>query len=454
MSDKLEHTFKKTLENFEVPYSAEAWTSMNARLDATAGNSVPNGGSGFMSPLKWIAAGLIVAGGITTAVLLTDKPENKSDAKQTASELPQDVKVPASTGNTQQKRTQNTAASASNDTDLNAENVAPETGLPNAERTSTSSGSAHITSDNSSSTPSGNRRPTNDPGNGSSSDSGTTSHTVTTTGGKNSGNSGTPNHTNETVISVPQLPTVCLGQSWTIQNPNKSALVLLAPNGKTYTIPAAARKTIEPETAGEYLLGYFKGSNFMAETSANVDESKQIDFLVDDADPYDNGVPTIYFSAGSTAGQLSWHFENRSLKQAGANAEVHYFKKGTYTATLESRDENGCLAKTDRKITVTEDFNLLAPEGFDPNNPDPRNNTFMPVSLQLRDAQFTLTIFDPKNGEILFQTSDANQGWDGTDRRTGKTVGMNEVFYWKVVLKNPMEGENQVYSGNLTVRQR
>ena len=51
MKNNLENNFKESLNNFEVPYSEAAWTSMNTKLNEV----MPTGSTGGMN-FKWIAA--------------------------------------------------------------------------------------------------------------------------------------------------------------------------------------------------------------------------------------------------------------------------------------------------------------------------------------------------------------------------------------------------------------
>jgi hypothetical protein len=92
----------------------------------------------------------------------------------------------------------------------------------------------------------------------------------------------------------------------------------------------------------------------------------------------------------------------------------------------------------------------MAPSGFRPNSGDIQTNTFMPYALTQRNVNFELVVLDPRTGAVVFSSSDATQGWDGIDKRTGEMVKENSVWAWKVVIKNPNVGEPVEYKGTIT----
>jgi hypothetical protein len=49
----------------------------------------------------------------------------------------------------------------------------------------------------------------------------------------------------------------------------------------------------------------------------------------------------------------------------------------------------------------------------------------------------------------LFETSTADQPWDGIDRNTGKMVDENKSYVWKVILDQPESNEKPEYLGTV-----
>ena len=172
-----------------------------------------------------------------------------------------------------------------------------------------------------------------------------------------------------------------------------------------------------------------------------------IDFEIDNEFQYENGLPTLHLKATNFATNYEWDFEKLIFTPTTKEVEVHYFKKGVYNVKLSTTNSNGQIISETKKITVPEDYNLLAVDAFSPTENNIKTNTFIPFALTVRNVRFTMTIIDSKNGGILYQTSDANQPWDGIDKRTGVLVNASESFIWKVTLENPEQGESPIYKG-------
>lgn len=114
------------------------------------------------------------------------------------------------------------------------------------------------------------------------------------------------------------------------------------------------------------------------------------------------------------------------------NPDIRFTKMGPYAVTLEATNEYNCVGKVTKPIVIDRKYNLYAPTGFTPNGDD-KNQTWLPVALEVLDVNFTLSIFD-KNGKLVYETMDKNQPWDGRDL-TGQ---INEgVYVWVLVIKDP-----------------
>jgi hypothetical protein len=176
--------------------------------------------------------------------------------------------------------------------------------------------------------------------------------------------------------------------------------------------------------------------------------SPKIDFSINDDDKYENGLPIAKLSASGNASTFNWIINAK--KYSGTECQVHLFQKGIYSIHLSAQNSIGCSAEITKEITIESDYNLLAATAFDLQSRDKRNNTFIPFALTVRSVDFSMIIIDPKDGGILFETTDASNPWTGIDKRTGQLVETNKPFIWKVVLKNPEQGEKADYKGVIT----
>lgn len=155
--------------------------------------------------------------------------------------------------------------------------------------------------------------------------------------------------------------------------------------------------------------------------------------------------PSIQFINRSEHASLaSWEIAGKNVKEI--NPTASFTKHGEYPVKLMVTNEFGCSDSVYRYVLIEEDFKLLAPDAFSPNN-DGLNDTFMPEALKIRDVAFKLTIYD--NNQPIYETSDKYSPWkgvlpNGTLARPGKT------FPWVVSLINE-EGKEELYSGTITI---
>ncbi len=94
-----------------------------------------------------------------------------------------------------------------------------------------------------------------------------------------------------------------------------------------------------------------------------------------------------------------------------------------YTVTIT--DRNGCEKTGEVLVKVIERPTLFLPNAFSPNG-DGENDKFFVIDLGIEDL-LEFRIFN-RWGELIFETSDINEGWDGTYR--GKEQEMGTYIYY------------------------
>lgn len=140
-------------------------------------------------------------------------------------------------------------------------------------------------------------------------------------------------------------------------------------------------------------------------------------------------IPQVKFENHSkNVDQVMWVVNNEVISEE--NAPVHNFtKKGTYDVELVAINEFGCADTTTRTVVIKEDYNLLAPSSFSPDD-DTREDTFMPGALKLIDGEFVLRVVDPRTDMVIFESSDYNRPWDGTIAGTSVKASGGE-YHWE-----------------------
>jgi gliding motility-associated-like protein len=120
-----------------------------------------------------------------------------------------------------------------------------------------------------------------------------------------------------------------------------------------------------------------------------------------------------------------------------------YDSLGIFTITLIAVNSDGCHDTTWLTVTIEEPTTCFIPNAFTPNG-DGNNDFFMVYGINIR--QMKLLIFD-RWGLLIFETSDQNNGWDGTYK--GDRV-QEDVYVWKLVYEDNYSGWHQRI-GNVSV---
>lgn len=110
------------------------------------------------------------------------------------------------------------------------------------------------------------------------------------------------------------------------------------------------------------------------------------------------------------------------------------FTGGTYEACLIAITENGCTDTTCQMITIEDQLLFYVPNTFTP-NADGVNDEFLPSALGIDTDGYRLLVFN-RWGQLIFETSDINNGWDGTFN--GEHC-QQDAYVWKIELQNTAE---------------
>ncbi len=116
----------------------------------------------------------------------------------------------------------------------------------------------------------------------------------------------------------------------------------------------------------------------------------------------------------------------------------------TTTYILQVTDANGCINFDTLEIEVLNEFTIIIPDGFTPNN-DGLNDAFHVVIIGLIDV-VDISIFN-RWGELVFFTTDRFGGWDGTYRGIPQEI----ATYVVVVRILDPKGEPYKVAGTTTI---
>lgn len=132
----------------------------------------------------------------------------------------------------------------------------------------------------------------------------------------------------------------------------------------------------------------------------------------------------------------NWNFGDGSSSTL-FSPNHNYTAVGIYTVQLIATSQYGCSDTAEVKITT--DADVVFPNAFTPNSDGPSGGYYIPGNLD-NDIFFPYTsgvieykfqIFN-RWGELIFETEDIKQGWDGYYREKICQVG---VYVWKAFVK-------------------
>jgi gliding motility-associated-like protein len=166
-----------------------------------------------------------------------------------------------------------------------------------------------------------------------------------------------------------------------------------------------------------------------------------------------NVINQAYFSNESTgATTYDWDFGDGASSEQINPSHVYNTTDGPedYTVQLIAYSNFGCIDIATGVIPVTEELVYYIPNTFTPDG-DEYNETFKPVFTSGLDPQdYTLLIFN-RWGEVIFESNDADIGWDGTFGATSEEIVKDGTYIWKIEFKTKYTDERKVEMGHVNV---
>jgi len=438
----IEQNFKNSLGNHELPYNATAWSSLSSKLDVQM--PVSQGTAPAASKLKWIigSCSIILLSVVTYFLIFHNGTKTNTDNNSiTNNDTPLE-----NVSNERSNSKSNNLAEDIKFTDSNSSgNVETETN--NSASNKAVNKEAKQNGNNINITNESNSSSENFVENGLSNDARdneSIDSDIKTVSELNNGSGA--------IITIPVVQDVCEGFAFEINNTNEVPLVVSGAEVKI-TIPANTTKTISIAKEGNYSLGTLNTEVANSASTFRVKRTPIVDFTIDIETKFDKGLPTTKVNTDVIGESFEWSINKQ--KVTGRSAAAHFYTKGDHSIKLTVTANNGCSATAIKSLYINKKYNLMAENAFVPMDNDPRNSTFMPYALTVRNANFTLIVLDPSDGHMVYKTNDSSQGWDGTDMKTGNPVAFEKSYVWKVVVMNPEPNERNEYGGNIIpIRQK
>ncbi|HRJ39682.1 MAG TPA: gliding motility-associated C-terminal domain-containing protein, partial [Flavobacteriales bacterium] len=122
-----------------------------------------------------------------------------------------------------------------------------------------------------------------------------------------------------------------------------------------------------------------------------------------------------------------------------------YTDTGYFDITLTITNQYGCIDQATYQVYIEGDYIIFMPNTFTPNG-DGKNDVFIPVGVMFGSEGYELMIFN-RWGELLFESRNADTGWDGTHQGV---LCKQDVYVWKVKAVDH-NGITHDYIGHITL---
>ena len=158
---------------------------------------------------------------------------------------------------------------------------------------------------------------------------------------------------------------------------------------------------------------------------------------------------SISFSNNSTDGiNYMWNFGDGNTSTVENPEHLFNSTENGYVISLLVSNLYGCTDEVQTSIGFVEGLDFYVPNSFTPDG-DQFNNVFKPVFTSGFDPfNFHLSIFD-RWGELIFESYDANIGWDGSLGTTGLSL-QDGIYIWKIEFKKPSNDDKIKVVGHVS----
>lgn len=226
---------------------------------------------------------------------------------------------------------------------------------------------------------------------------------------------------------------ICVGNAVQFANSSMGAVQLMWDMGDgTYT------DSFDPEhvfgTSGSFDVqlvvlgeGACSDTALVADAIEVLDSPYAVPTLVAEDGP---GNSVRLFDAGSGADAYLWDLGDGTNSMEPELVHLFPSEGGTFEVCLTVLNDNGCSDTHCELLELPSAPQVFAPNTFTPDG-DGINDIFHVVLDGYGEWNFAIQVFD-RWGELLFESSDPYQGWDGTSKSSEAPSG---VYVWRVQLK-------------------
>ena len=172
-----------------------------------------------------------------------------------------------------------------------------------------------------------------------------------------------------------------------------------------------------------------------------------------DYSPYESDIfntEVEFYNNSILADSYEWTIENYGVLTDFSPTIDFEDEPEVYHVELMAYTEEGCKDSAYAIIDVKDIILFYVPNTFTPDF-DEFNQTFQPVFTSGFDPMdFNMLIFN-RYGEVIFETNNADIGWDGTYGASSNQFVKDGTYVWKIEFKETMSDKRHVHTGHITI---
>ncbi len=168
---------------------------------------------------------------------------------------------------------------------------------------------------------------------------------------------------------------------------------------------------------------------------------------------YNSTYPLVsFFNESEFATTYYWEFGDSATSTAINPIHLYPGEEAGYGIILTASNEIGCSDEYGLFIMVREDRLFYVPNSFTPENPDGINDVFTPVISSGYNPDFYSFIIFNRWGEVVFETDDMTQGWDGTYTNSKNARPCPDgVYIWQINIRGITEDDATIHRGHVNL---
>lgn len=431
MNNPFDNKIKESLENFEMPYDAGAWTALEQQLPAATG-----GAAGAGLGWKAVAVVAVIATTVATALYLNQDNEPLVDMVP-IEELIEASKLPVQAESKEETNTSTAKKPVTIPNEIAERQSQPPISTDNTYNVAVEEAEKPATE------------------NASDEKIQTTSIVETTevsSSEKNRHSEAVAVNAKPFIVKfIPSAVTVCAGENVSFINESSDRSARMSwdfGDGTTSSETDAAHNYVLPGNYTVNLTGSSTDREAVHSVSVIVNAAPMPMLSFEQKLEGFETIPLYRFATTVQPNEtVIWNFSD-GTRIEGSSAEHLFRKEGTSTAKLTVTNNLGCSTSVNREFEMRDPFILLAPTGFTPDG-DGLNETFMPQVLVDMGVGFLLTIKNAR-GQEVYRTGNAQEPWNGSLNNNGSKLEAG-IYVWTVVLKENI-AKNKVFKNTINLQ--